>query len=137
MELKYILFEKKDHVAYITLNRPEKRNPINVDVAPELMYCFDESDYDDDIRMVVIRGAGGNFCGGGDLGAMKYRIDNNIRGTRQACRALDRKSTRLNSSHGYISYAVFFLKKKKKKGAYFLVFRLHVYCGLNCVARAV
>src|SRR3989449_6887894 len=32
-----------------------------------------------------------------------------------ARRALDRKSTRLNSSHGYISYAVFCLKKKKKK----------------------
>src|SRR5205809_5442593 len=31
------------------------------------------------------------------------------------CEALDRKSTRLNSSHGYISYAVFCLKKKKKK----------------------
>src|SRR2546422_4273664 len=31
------------------------------------------------------------------------------------CRALDRKSTRLNSSHGYISYAVFCLKKKKNK----------------------
>src|SRR2546422_4233543 len=35
---------------------------------------------------------------------------------RRSCkRALDRKSTRLNSSHGYISYAVFCLKKKKKK----------------------
>src|SRR2546422_5308390 len=33
----------------------------------------------------------------------------------QACPDLDRKSTRLNSSHGYISYAVFCLKKKKKK----------------------
>src|SRR2546422_3832101 len=35
-------------------------------------------------------------------------------GSRAAARALDRKSTRLNSSHGYISYAVFCLKKKKK-----------------------
>src|SRR5687768_18330817 len=34
---------------------------------------------------------------------------------RPACLAVDRKSTRLNSSHGYISYAVFCLKKKKKK----------------------
>ena len=61
------------------------------------MYCFDECDYDDDIRMVVIRGAGGNFCGGGDLGAMKYRIDNNIRGTRQACRALGNAMLRLRN----------------------------------------
>src|SRR2546429_5244065 len=34
---------------------------------------------------------------------------------RSACRRADRKSTRLNSSHGYISYAVFCLKKKKKQ----------------------
>ncbi len=88
MELKYILFEVKDNVGYITLNRPEKRNPLNVDVAPELEWCLDQCDYDDSVRAVVIRGAGGNFCGGGDLGAMKYRIDNNIRGTRQACRSL-------------------------------------------------
>src|SRR2546422_2290269 len=35
--------------------------------------------------------------------------------SRNPCSSLDRKSTRLNSSHGYISYAVFCLKKKKKK----------------------
>lgn len=97
MELKYLLFEKKDHVGYITLNRPEKRNPTNVEVAPELVWCFDQCDYDDDIRMVVIRGAGGNFCGGGDIGAMKYRIDNNIRGTRQACRSLGEAMLRLRN----------------------------------------
>src|SRR2546429_3346853 len=34
---------------------------------------------------------------------------------RERCEGLDRKSTRLNSSHGYISYAVFCLKKKKRK----------------------
>src|SRR5205809_3160520 len=37
------------------------------------------------------------------------------RGTRRGTPCQDRKSTRLNSSHGYISYAVFCLKKKKKK----------------------
>src|SRR2546422_5974461 len=38
--------------------------------------------------------------------------------TLEDCRIIDRKSTRLNSSHGYISYAVFCLKKKKKKNRY-------------------
>src|SRR2546422_8126117 len=38
-----------------------------------------------------------------------------IRGAHRQCSALDRKSTRLNSSHGYISYAVFCLKKKRTK----------------------
>src|SRR2546422_8221859 len=45
-------------------------------------------------------------------GAARARRQRGARGTRR--RARDRKSTRLNSSHGYISYAVFCLKKKKK-----------------------
>src|SRR2546429_2957172 len=51
----------------------------------------------------------GTSPGGGDAGA-----GSPSRSWRRAWR-LDRKSTRLNSSHGYISYAVFCLKKKKKK----------------------
>src|SRR5687768_18411879 len=42
-------------------------------------------------------------------------VDHRMVGRRAAVGPLDRKSTRLNSSHGYISYAVFCLKKKKKK----------------------
>src|SRR2546429_3952994 len=41
---------------------------------------------------------------------------------------LDRKSTRLNSSHGYISYAVFCLKKKKKKNDHFMSFLDDLIC---------
>src|SRR2546429_5877003 len=53
---------------------------------------------------------------GGLPASLRY-VENNCTGGCCACRALlshpDRKSTRLNSSHGYISYAVFCLKKKK------------------------
>src|SRR2546429_4137705 len=57
----------------------------------------------------------------------KKKLDRiKIIGYDSECRitALDRKSTRLNSSHGYISYAVFCLKKKKKS-MYFLLFQVH------------
>lgn len=87
MEFKHILYETKDHVAYITLNHPAKRNPLNVETQIELHNAFDLCDYDNNVRVVILRGAGGNFCGGGDLNVMKARIDANIRGTRQACRA--------------------------------------------------
>lgn len=86
MDFKTVLFEKREHVGYITLNNPEKRNPINIDVHRELRECFDLCDYGDDIHAVVIRGAGGNFSAGGDIKAMKARIDAGIRGTRQVCR---------------------------------------------------
>src|SRR2546429_2124440 len=45
----------------------------------------------------------------------QQRADYVIRATLDTAGSVDRKSTRLNSSHGYISYAVFCLKKKKKK----------------------
>lgn len=86
MSFENVLFEKRCNVAYITLNRPEKRNPINIDTHRELRECFDICDYDDDIRAVVIRGAGGNFSAGGDISAMKARIDAGVRGTRKVCR---------------------------------------------------
>lgn len=86
MSFENVLFEKRGNVAYITLNRPEKRNPINIDTHRELRECFDICDYDEDIRAVVIRGAGGSFSAGGDIGAMKARIDAGVRGTRKVCR---------------------------------------------------
>ena len=86
MEFRNVKFEKRDSVGYITLNNPEKRNPINIDTHRELRECFDLCDYDDEIRAVVIRGAGGTFSAGGDLNAMKARIDAGIRGTRAVCR---------------------------------------------------
>ena len=71
----------------MTLNKPEKRNPLTIDTFHELHDCADLCDYDTDIRAIVIRGAGGCFSAGGDIAAMKARIDAGIRGTRQVCRA--------------------------------------------------
>lgn len=86
MEFKNLLFTRSGHIASIVLNNPEKRNPINIETHRELRECFDLCDYDPEIRAVVIRGAGGNFSAGGDLRAMKARIDAGVRGTRQVCR---------------------------------------------------
>ncbi|WP_425805156.1 enoyl-CoA hydratase-related protein [Desulfitobacterium sp. Sab5] len=97
MEFKHVLYEVKDQVAYITLNNPAKRNPLNIETDAELEACLDLCDYDDNVRMLVIRGAGGNFCGGGDLNAMKARIDQGIRGTRPVCRALGQTIIRLRN----------------------------------------
>ncbi|MCI8477907.1 MAG: enoyl-CoA hydratase [Oscillospiraceae bacterium] len=97
MEFQYVLMEVKDHVAYITLNNPQKRNPINIDTGRELKECFDRCDYDESIRLVVIRGAGGTFSAGGDINAMKARIDAGIRGTRPVCRMLGEAFLRLRN----------------------------------------
>jgi len=54
-------------VATITLDRPEKKNPLTFDSYAELRDLFRDLAYASDVRAVVIQGAGGNFCSGGDV----------------------------------------------------------------------
>jgi enoyl-CoA hydratase/carnithine racemase len=54
-------------VATITLNRPERKNPLTFDSYGELRDLFRELVYATDIKAVVFTGAGGNFCSGGDV----------------------------------------------------------------------
>lgn len=56
-----------DRVATITLNRPDRKNPLTFDSYAELRDTFRTLSSVDDIRAVVITGAGGNFCSGGDV----------------------------------------------------------------------
>ncbi len=65
----YFLYEKpRDHVARITINRPEVRNAINTPAHKEWSDLLDEAESDDDVRVVVITGAGDRaFCAGRDL----------------------------------------------------------------------
>ncbi|HLF32562.1 MAG TPA: enoyl-CoA hydratase family protein [Xanthomonadales bacterium] len=57
----------KDRVATITLNRPERKNPLTFDSYAELRDTFHKLQYADDVKAVVFTGAGGNFCSGGDV----------------------------------------------------------------------
>ncbi|MEM7322354.1 MAG: enoyl-CoA hydratase-related protein [Actinomycetota bacterium] len=68
-ELEYFLYEKpRDHVARITINRPEVRNAINTPAHKEWSDLLDEAEADDDVRVVVVTGVGDrSFCAGRDL----------------------------------------------------------------------
>jgi enoyl-CoA hydratase/carnithine racemase len=54
-------------VATLTLNRPERKNPLTFDSYAEMRDLFRDLGYASDIRSVVLTGAGGNFCSGGDV----------------------------------------------------------------------
>jgi len=56
-----------DRVATITLNRPERKNPLTLESYAELRDTFHKLQYADDVKAVVVTGAGGNFCSGGDV----------------------------------------------------------------------
>ncbi len=62
-----IEYETKDRVAYITLNRPEKRNALNYEVVTELKNAFEQAEADDACKIVVLRANGAVFCAGADL----------------------------------------------------------------------
>ena len=63
----HFLWECSDRVATITLNRPDRKNPLTFESYAELRDLFRGLVYAEDIDVVVITGAGGNFCSGGDV----------------------------------------------------------------------
>ena len=67
MEYTQILYEVADGIATITLNRPEQLNAFTGTMMYELIDAFDQVDADDDVRVVIVTGAGRGFCAGADL----------------------------------------------------------------------
>jgi 2-(1,2-epoxy-1,2-dihydrophenyl)acetyl-CoA isomerase len=67
MEYTTLLVEKKDHIGSITLNRPDKLNAFNALAFQEFIAALHEVDQDEDIRVVIITGAGRAFSAGLDL----------------------------------------------------------------------
>jgi enoyl-CoA hydratase/carnithine racemase len=68
MNFEEIRYEVADHVLTITLNRPDRLNAFTPTMGRELIEAFDASDADDDVRAVIVTGAGRGFCAGADLG---------------------------------------------------------------------
>jgi enoyl-CoA hydratase/carnithine racemase len=64
---QHFLWEASGRVATVTLNRPERKNPLTFESYAELRDVFRQLQYADDVRAVVITGAGENFCSGGDV----------------------------------------------------------------------
>ena len=62
-----VLHRVRDGVATITLNRPDRLNAMNGEMVRSLLDLFDRTDGDDDVRAVVVTGAGRAFCAGADL----------------------------------------------------------------------
>ena len=64
---KHFAWKVEDRVGRVTLNRPERKNPLTFDSYAELRDLFGNLKYADDVKVVVIEGAGDNFCSGGDV----------------------------------------------------------------------
>ena len=67
MEYTQIIYDVADRVATITLNRPDQLNAFTGVMMREMIDAFDQVDADDDVRAVIVTGAGRGFCAGADL----------------------------------------------------------------------
>jgi 2-(1,2-epoxy-1,2-dihydrophenyl)acetyl-CoA isomerase len=68
-----LIVERWGPVATITLNRPEVRNALDIAMRHELVAALDEIEGDEAARVLVLTGAGGHFCAGGDVNTMRER----------------------------------------------------------------
>src|ERR1041384_1327361 len=79
MDYETITYDVAEQILTITLNRPDKLNAFNGTMQAELIDAFDQADGDDDIRAIIITGAGRAFCAGADLSSGASTFDRDAR----------------------------------------------------------
>jgi enoyl-CoA hydratase/carnithine racemase len=65
--MEKVLYDKRDRIAFVTINRPEARNAIDPDVHERMIEIWAEFDEDDAVDVAILTGAGEAFCAGADL----------------------------------------------------------------------
>jgi enoyl-CoA hydratase/carnithine racemase len=70
MSWETIGLEKKENIGVLTLNRPERMNAFNEKMEAEVVQALQEADQDEEVRVLVVTGAGKAFCAGADMGRM-------------------------------------------------------------------
>jgi len=71
MSEEAVLYEVRDRIAVITLNRPERLNAWNPDINQGYFDSLDRAAADDDVRVIVVTGAGRGFCAGADMNVLQ------------------------------------------------------------------
>ena len=104
MDYETIRYEVADRILTLTLNRPDKLNAFTAKMMFELIDAFDKADADDEVRAIVVTGAGRAFCAGADLSAGAATFDYDRR--RDAPRAEQGSPVRADGSIDYSHPAV-------------------------------
>lgn len=72
MEFDTLIYEKQDHVLTVTLNRPARKNTLNNQLLGELQTAVSKADKDEEVKALIITGAGDSFCAGADVGDVDF-----------------------------------------------------------------
>src|SRR3546814_776955 len=76
MELRFIRYQITERIAFVTLNRPEKRNALNADMVEELKQACTNAAGDEQVKVIVLKAEGKAFCAGADLEYLMERQEN-------------------------------------------------------------
>ena len=79
MDFEQITTDTADGVLTVTLNRPDRLNAWTPTMGRELIEAFDRADADDQVRVIIVTGAGRGFCAGADLGGGGETFDQRVR----------------------------------------------------------
>ena len=100
-----LITAKADGVLTLTLNRPEKRNALSFDLIAGLAEGIARAELEADVRVVVVRGAGKDFCAGADLQELLASADRSIDENERVCATLTScptSATRLTAAWAFI-----------------------------------
>lgn len=110
MAYETILYQVQDRILTITLNRPDKLNAFTPTMQHELIDAFDCADRDDNVRAVIVTGAGRAFCAGADLSVGAATFDRDARGTplrRLPDGSIDYSDPQLRDGGGQVTLRIF------------------------------
>src|SRR6185437_9229659 len=103
-------YEVEDHILTITLNRPDKLNAFTATMQRELIEALDSADKDDNVRAIIVTGAGRGFCAGADLSAGADTFDRDVRKgpvKRHADGSVDYSDEKVRDGGGQVTLRIF------------------------------
>src|SRR5260370_31619002 len=110
MAYETIKYEVAEQILTITLNRPDRLNAFNGAMQKELIDAFDQADKDDNIRVIIVTGAGRAFCAGADLSSGADTFDRDARRgpvKRLANGAVDYSDPNVRDGGGQVTLRIF------------------------------
>ena len=107
MEFECILYDVKDKVLTITLNRPDRLNAYTGQMQSNLIEAFDKAGKDDDIRAIIVTGAGRGFCAGADLGAGGNTFNREVRNNKGETQGIKEDPEWMRDGGGRTTLAIF------------------------------
>ena len=107
MEFECILYDVKDKVLTITLNRPDRLNAYTGQMQSNLIEAFDKAGKDDGIRAIIVTGAGRGFCAGADLGAGGNTFNREVRNNKGETEGIKDDPESMRDRRGRTTLAIF------------------------------